>query len=180
LESLPREIGNLMALKTLSLEYCSSLESLPREIGNLMALETLNLECCYSLESLPREIGNLKALRIFGRREELRNKDTPPKLTHPHGQERQELHGMPSKIPLGSFMPRSGSKSQPKFTKLSESDKRWENPLQKLGVEQAKSITEVTMPSSKQDSTDAASSAASSDLPPKSATFSGLDFPSSS
>jgi Leucine-rich repeat (LRR) protein len=206
LQSLPIEIGNLMALKTLNLDYCSRLQSLPREIGELMALETLRLGSCSRLQSLPTEIGNLKALRIFGGPEELRKKDTLPKLTHPHG---QEHHGKnttniliisgPSMNPIGrsensggksedsrgkaedprgksedprgkSESPRGRSeiptgrseiprgRSGPKFLnfKLGKFVKRLVNPLQKLGANRAKSITEVTMPSSNQDSADAA------------------------
>lgn len=57
---LPKEIGLLQNLKSLSLEY-NYLTAIPPEIGQLTQLEQLNLSYNF-LESLPAEIGNLKNL----------------------------------------------------------------------------------------------------------------------
>ncbi len=61
LEVLPPEIGQLTALKSLSLDE-NKLKALPREIGQLTALEELDLEN-NNLKALPPEIGQLTALK---------------------------------------------------------------------------------------------------------------------
>jgi Leucine-rich repeat (LRR) protein len=66
LQSLPSEIGNLVALKKLNLHRCRSLQSLPSEICNLRALQILQLNGCTSLQDLPIEILNLKRLTVMG------------------------------------------------------------------------------------------------------------------
>jgi hypothetical protein len=43
----------LTALEDLILHNCRSLQSLPSEIGNLVALKKLNLGSCTGLQSLP-------------------------------------------------------------------------------------------------------------------------------
>jgi hypothetical protein len=60
LQTLPPEIGNLVALTSLSLDD-NELQTLPPEIGNLVALTSLNL-ADNELRTLPPEIGNLVAL----------------------------------------------------------------------------------------------------------------------
>ena len=60
LQALPVEIGNLVALTMLYLSS-NQLQALPVEIGNLVALTTLNL-FNNQLQALPVEIGNLVAL----------------------------------------------------------------------------------------------------------------------
>jgi Leucine-rich repeat (LRR) protein len=63
LESLPPEIGNLLNLKVLLL-FQNDLRSLPPEIGNLTQLRVLNAH--YNrIESLPPEIGNLQNLEVL-------------------------------------------------------------------------------------------------------------------
>ena len=61
LTSLPKEIGNLVNLRELDLNY-NQLTSLPKEIGSLVNLEELYLDF-NQLTSLPKEIGNLINLR---------------------------------------------------------------------------------------------------------------------
>jgi len=61
LSLLPKEIGQLRALQTLSL-FRNNLVSVPKEIGQLQALQGLGLFGNY-LVSIPKEIGQLKALQ---------------------------------------------------------------------------------------------------------------------
>ena len=58
--TLPKEIGNLIGLTHLNLNF-NKLQSLPAEIGNLNNLVSLELEY-NELQSLPAEIGNLNNL----------------------------------------------------------------------------------------------------------------------
>ena len=69
LTTLPREIGNLGSLLDLTLAE-NSLTILPREIGNLGSLLDLDLSQ-NSLTTLPREIGNLGSLQDLNLAENL-------------------------------------------------------------------------------------------------------------
>jgi Leucine-rich repeat (LRR) protein len=62
-DSLPKQIGNLVNLKKLYLTYCG-LKYLPDEIGNLQMLEVLTLKG-NGLKKLPSTINNLKSLKIL-------------------------------------------------------------------------------------------------------------------
>ncbi|XP_077239027.1 putative disease resistance protein RGA4 [Tasmannia lanceolata] len=55
LRSLPRELDNFIALKTLSINACDELVSLPEGLRNLTSLEKLEIIGCDSLISLPEE-----------------------------------------------------------------------------------------------------------------------------
>ena len=58
---LPREIGNLINLKELSIEN-TRITRLPKEIGNLINLEVLSIDNT-NISELPAEIGNLENLK---------------------------------------------------------------------------------------------------------------------
>ncbi|HTO16263.1 MAG TPA: hypothetical protein VLZ83_10845 [Edaphocola sp.] len=60
---LPKEIGNCIELKMLSL-YNNGFESIPKQIGNLTNITYLAL-FKNNIESLPKEIGNLKMLQTL-------------------------------------------------------------------------------------------------------------------
>eukprot|EP01018_Ginkgo_biloba_P000666 Gb_01595 [translate_table: standard] len=62
LQGLPRNIGDLSALKELSIRGCKGLTELPRELGHLVSLRSLDLYKCEQLQSLPPGIGSLTAL----------------------------------------------------------------------------------------------------------------------
>ena len=62
LKRLPDQIGQLSALKTLKLYYCSKLSTLPAAIGHLHELKLLDLGHCGNLVSLPNEFRALKSL----------------------------------------------------------------------------------------------------------------------
>eukprot|EP00611_Tribonema_gayanum_P010192 TRINITY_DN2010_c0_g1_i7.p1 TRINITY_DN2010_c0_g1~~TRINITY_DN2010_c0_g1_i7.p1 ORF type:complete len:498 (-),score=50.88 TRINITY_DN2010_c0_g1_i7:31-1524(-) len=63
--SLPPSFGNLTALTSLNLSWCSVLSSLPASFGNLTALTTLRMSACRQLTSLPDSFGNLTALTLL-------------------------------------------------------------------------------------------------------------------
>ena len=65
LTMLPDAIGELGALRELSLRKCSSLATLPDAIGELKALTKLDLHGCSSLTTLPAAIGELGALKML-------------------------------------------------------------------------------------------------------------------
>ncbi|KAJ8605827.1 hypothetical protein CTAYLR_000598 [Chrysophaeum taylorii] len=62
LEALPPEIGQLTALTSLNLIWCSQFTTLPSEIGQLTELTSLNLSRCIQFTTLPSEIGQLTTL----------------------------------------------------------------------------------------------------------------------
>ena len=62
LPELPPEIGHLVALTTMELNWCRKLTALPAEIGNLVALQSLSIIGCLYLAELPSSIGQLIAL----------------------------------------------------------------------------------------------------------------------
>jgi Leucine-rich repeat (LRR) protein len=62
LAHLPKNFGELKALKTLDLSDCDSLITLPDAIGGLGALSTLVVQNCRGLEVLPDAIGELRKL----------------------------------------------------------------------------------------------------------------------
>ena len=64
LEALPKEIRLFRNLRALDLSFCD-LETVPVEIGQLLALEHLNLCGNLQLTTLPSEMGQLIALREF-------------------------------------------------------------------------------------------------------------------
>eukprot|EP00964_Phaeocystis_antarctica_P038808 scaffold22207_cov56-Phaeocystis_antarctica.AAC.1 len=61
LESLPPEVGGLLALTSLTLCMCKAVTELPAEVGGLRALTSLNLYGA-GLTTLPAEVGGLRAL----------------------------------------------------------------------------------------------------------------------
>lgn len=66
---LPSSIGNLSALKSLSLVGCEHLASLPKSLCNLNNLRWLCLCGCNKLEKLPENIGDLQELEELDARE---------------------------------------------------------------------------------------------------------------
>ncbi|WP_434386901.1 leucine-rich repeat domain-containing protein [Melittangium boletus] len=64
LKHLPRELGQLRALKRLDLSFNRELSALPQEVGQLQCLESLNLRAT-RLASLPDELGQLPRLRFL-------------------------------------------------------------------------------------------------------------------
>lgn len=64
LKQLPRELGQLRALKRLDLSFNRELSALPAEVGQLQRLESLNLRAT-RLSSLPDELGQLPCLRFL-------------------------------------------------------------------------------------------------------------------
>ena len=66
LAHLPKNFGELKALKTLDLSDCDSLITLPDAIGGLGALSTLVVQNCRGLEVLPDAIGELRKLKVLG------------------------------------------------------------------------------------------------------------------
>ncbi|XP_049402801.1 disease resistance protein Roq1-like [Solanum stenotomum] len=66
---LPSSIGNLSALKLLSLVGCEHLASLPKSLCNLNNLRWLRLRGCNILENLPENIGDLQELEELDARE---------------------------------------------------------------------------------------------------------------
>ncbi|PON93751.1 NB-ARC domain, LRR domain containing protein [Trema orientale] len=69
LSSLPRNLENLAALKSLVICQCEKLESLPTSLQLLSSLESLEIDGCCSLTSLPdganRGLSNLRSLSIL-------------------------------------------------------------------------------------------------------------------
>jgi len=63
LKSLPASLGQLGALKQLTLACLGGLEVLPDAVVRLTALGSLTIECCLKLRALPRGIGKLGALK---------------------------------------------------------------------------------------------------------------------
>jgi len=64
IKTLPREIGDLKALKFLSIAWGGDLTEIPKEIGKLEKLEYLDL-WRNKLTTLPEEIKNLKKLKTL-------------------------------------------------------------------------------------------------------------------
>ncbi len=62
-KSLPASLGQLGALKQLTLAFLDELEVLPDAVVRLISLSSLTVECCDKLRALPRGIGKLGALR---------------------------------------------------------------------------------------------------------------------
>ncbi|PON39778.1 NB-ARC domain, LRR domain containing protein [Parasponia andersonii] len=69
LSSLPKNLENLAALKSLVICQCEKLESLPTSLQLLSSLESLEIDDCCSLTSLPdvanRGLSNLRSLSIL-------------------------------------------------------------------------------------------------------------------
>ena len=63
LKSLPASLGQLGALKQLTLAWLDGLEVLPDAVVRLTSLGSLTIKCCDKLRALPRGIGKLGALR---------------------------------------------------------------------------------------------------------------------
>ena len=63
LKSLPASLGQLGALKQLTLAWLGGLEVLPDAVVRLTSLGSLTIEWCGKLRALPRGIGKLGALR---------------------------------------------------------------------------------------------------------------------
>ncbi|GMY36387.1 putative adenylate cyclase regulatory protein, partial [Fagus crenata] len=63
METFPSRLSNLINLK--KLVFCSfgNLVEIPRDIGKLSQLETLTLDCCDKLRTLPAEIGAISRLK---------------------------------------------------------------------------------------------------------------------
>ena len=63
LKSLPASLGQLGALKQLTLAWLGGLEVLPDAVVRLTSLGSLTIETCGKLRALPRGIGKLGALK---------------------------------------------------------------------------------------------------------------------
>jgi hypothetical protein len=63
LKSLPASLGQLGALKQLTLAWLDGLEVLPDAVVRLTSLGTLTIDGCGKLRALPRGIGELGALK---------------------------------------------------------------------------------------------------------------------
>ena len=63
LKSLPASLGQLGALKQLTLAWLDELKLLPDAVVRLTSLGSLTIECCDKLRALPRGIGKLGALK---------------------------------------------------------------------------------------------------------------------
>jgi len=61
LVNIPKEIGNLVNLKVLTM-YVNQIVEIPKEIGNLVKLKVLNLSY-NQIKKIPKEIGNLVKLK---------------------------------------------------------------------------------------------------------------------
>jgi Leucine-rich repeat (LRR) protein len=59
---LPKEIGNMKSLKSLTLDCCERLVEVPKEASFLESLALLRIRACDSLVTLPPEIGELRSL----------------------------------------------------------------------------------------------------------------------
>ncbi|KAB5530108.1 hypothetical protein DKX38_020189 [Salix brachista] len=60
---IPKDIGKLIHLRHLNLQYCQNLVSLPETMCDLCNLQSLNISGCYSLKELPRVTVKLIKLR---------------------------------------------------------------------------------------------------------------------
>ena len=63
LKSLPASLGQLGALKQLTLAWLDGLEVLPEAVVRLTSLGSLTIEYCYKIKTLPRGLGKLGALK---------------------------------------------------------------------------------------------------------------------
>jgi hypothetical protein len=63
LKSLPASLGQLGALKQLTLAWLDGLELLPDAVVRLTSLGSLMLQSCYKLKTLPKGLGKLGALK---------------------------------------------------------------------------------------------------------------------
>uniref|UniRef100_A0A6N2ML58 NB-ARC domain-containing protein n=1 Tax=Salix viminalis TaxID=40686 RepID=A0A6N2ML58_SALVM len=63
IKELPKEVGKLIHLRHLNLEWCIELVSLPETMCDLCNLQSLDVIHCLSLKKLPRAIGKLIKLR---------------------------------------------------------------------------------------------------------------------
>jgi hypothetical protein len=63
LKSLPASLGQLVALKQLTLAWLDELKVLPDAVVRLTSLGSLTIAWCGKLRALPRGIGKLGALR---------------------------------------------------------------------------------------------------------------------
>ncbi|KAG5223392.1 disease resistance protein [Salix suchowensis] len=62
-KEIPKEVGKLIHLRHLNLEWCRELVSLPETMCDLCNLQSLDVTRCWSLKELPRAIGKLIKLR---------------------------------------------------------------------------------------------------------------------
>uniref|UniRef100_A0A6N2MPN4 Disease resistance protein RGA3 n=1 Tax=Salix viminalis TaxID=40686 RepID=A0A6N2MPN4_SALVM len=63
IKEIPKEVGKLIHLRHLNLEWCRELVSLPETMCDLCNLQSLDVTRCWSLKELPRAIGKLIKLR---------------------------------------------------------------------------------------------------------------------
>ncbi|KAJ6764554.1 LEUCINE-RICH REPEAT-CONTAINING [Salix koriyanagi] len=63
IEEIPKEVGKLIHLRHLNLEWCRELVSLPETMCDLCNLQSLDIRGCKSLNELPQAIGKLIKLR---------------------------------------------------------------------------------------------------------------------
>ncbi|KAJ6764551.1 PROTEIN PHOSPHATASE PHLPP-LIKE PROTEIN, partial [Salix koriyanagi] len=63
IEEIPKEVGKLIHLRHLNLEWCEELVSLPETMCDLCNLQSLDVIRCSSLKELPLAIGKLVNLR---------------------------------------------------------------------------------------------------------------------
>ncbi|KAJ6748252.1 hypothetical protein OIU79_029378 [Salix purpurea] len=63
IKEIPKEVGKLIHLRHLNLEWCRELVSLPETMCDLCNLQSLDVNWCLSLKELPRAIGKLIKLR---------------------------------------------------------------------------------------------------------------------
>ncbi|KAJ6764583.1 LEUCINE RICH REPEAT CONTAINING PROTEIN [Salix koriyanagi] len=62
-KEIPKEVGKLIHLRHLNLEWCRELVSLPETMCDLCNLQSLDVTRCWSLKELPQAIGKLIKLR---------------------------------------------------------------------------------------------------------------------
>ncbi|XP_011030184.1 PREDICTED: disease resistance protein RGA2-like [Populus euphratica] len=63
IKEIPNEVGKLIHLRHLNLEFCGELGSLPETMCDLCNLQSLDVAWCRSLRELPKAIGKLIKLR---------------------------------------------------------------------------------------------------------------------
>ncbi|KAJ6386610.1 hypothetical protein OIU78_016520 [Salix suchowensis] len=63
IKEIPKEVGKLIHLRHLNLEWCEELVSLPETMCDICNLQSLDVFGCSSLKELPRAIGKLINLR---------------------------------------------------------------------------------------------------------------------
>src|ERR1700677_1761146 len=71
LQTIPKELGQLASLQTLSL-HNNQLQTIPKEFGQLASLQILSLDN-NQLQTIPKELGQLASLRYFRLDNNLKN-----------------------------------------------------------------------------------------------------------